>query len=253
MPTCPGCVIAVADSIARLGNPLVAALFAPTCAVCDVILEEPVCSCVCRNCWGAIRPITPPVCERCGDPLPRLVDQCRSCRTGGGMIDRARAIGEYEGTLREVIHALKYSGRRSLAPRLAAQLRARGSELLDEADAVVPVPLHWRREYQRGFNQARELARFLERPVIDVLTRTRYTRPQVELAASRRHANIEGAFGLRRTLFRRRDCVAGLKIVLVDDVSTTGATLDACARVLKQAGASEVYALTAARVSTRRH
>ncbi|HKY20678.1 MAG TPA: ComF family protein [Vicinamibacterales bacterium] len=169
------------------------------------------------------------------------------------MIDRARAIGEYEGTLREVIHALKYNGRRSLAPRLAAQMRARGSELLDTADGVVPVPLHWRREYQRGFNQARELARFLERPIIDVLARTRYTRPQVELAANRRRQNIEAAFGMRRTVFRGRDGVAGLKIVLVDDVSTTGATLDACAKVLKQAGASEVYALTAARVITRPH
>jgi ComF family protein len=151
----------------------------------------------------------------------------------------------------EVIHALKYGRRRSLAAQLASQMRTRGSQLLADADCVVPVPLHWRREYQRGFNQARELARFLDQRVLDVLARTRHTRPQVELAASRRRANVETAFRLRRSYFRRLKSVVGLKIVLVDDVSTTGATLDACARVLMNAGASEVYALTAARVFTR--
>ena len=131
-------------------------------------------------------------------------------------------------------------------------MRARGNELLSAANGVVPVPLHWRREYQRGFNQARELARFLGSPVIDALVRIRYTRAQIELAADRRRNNVEAAFGPRRTLFGKAPAVTGLKIILVDDVSTTGATLDACARVLKQAGASEVYALTAARVVTRR-
>jgi len=160
-------------------------------------------------------------------------------------------VGEYEGTLREIIHALKYSGRHSLARPIAEQMRQRGSELLDEADCVVPVPLHWRREYQRGFNQAREIARHLGLPVVDALVRRRATRAQVELAADRRRANVEGAFGLRRRPFRPSD-VTGYRVALVDDVSTTGATLEACARVLKAGGASQVYALTAARVVTRR-
>jgi ComF family protein len=219
--------------------------------VCDVILDEPLRGCVCRRCWGAIRPITPPLCDRCGDPLPRLVEQCRNCHLHQGIIERARAIGEYDGALREVIHALKYAGRRSLAPRLAAYMRTRGNELLDAADAVVPVPLHWWREYQRGFNQARELAKHLGPPLIDVLIRTRHTRPQVELPADRRRENVEAAFGLRRPFFRTRS-IEGARVVIVDDVSTTGATLEACARVLKKAGALEVYALTAARVVTRR-
>jgi len=131
-------------------------------------------------------------------------------------------------------------------------MRARGLELLEEADCVVPVPLHWRREYHRGFNQARELAKHLGRPIIDVLVRKRHTRPQVELAADRRRENVETAFGLRRPLFRTLRSIEGARVVIVDDVSTTGATLEACARVLKEAGASEVYALTAARVVTRR-
>jgi ComF family protein len=212
--------------------------------------------------------ITPPVCDRCGDPIAREARSrmragahvfvvpnprtlCPKCRSGDLAIDRSRSIGEYDGTLREIIHALKYSGRLSVARRLAALMVSRGTELLEDADCVVPVPLHWRREYRRGFNQAREIARHLGVPVAEVLVRTHHTRPQVELPAHERHANVEAAFALRRPLFRKLRTVFGLKVVLVDDVSTTGATLEACARLLKQAGASEVFALTAARVVTR--
>jgi ComF family protein len=169
------------------------------------------------------------------------------------IIDRARAVGEYSGALREIIHAFKYEKRRSLAGRLAALMRSRGNELLEKADYIVPVPLHWRREHKRGFNQARELARHLGLRVGEPLRRTRPTPPQVELAAHLRQANVKAAFALRRTWFRERPQLDGLKVLLVDDVSTTGATLEACATVLKEGGASEVYALTAARVITRRN
>ncbi|HET9468648.1 MAG TPA: ComF family protein [Vicinamibacterales bacterium] len=154
--------------------------------------------------------------------------------------------------MRDIIHALKYSGRISLAHPLAAQMRQRGRELLEEADCVVPVPLHWRREYQRGFNQAREIARHLGPPVLDALVRRRATRAQVELAADRRRANVAGAFAVRPYWFRGNH-LDGRKVLLIDDVSTTGATLESCAAVLKAFGASEVCALTAARVVTRRH
>jgi ComF family protein len=177
---------------------------------------------------------------------------CPSCRQGPRFVDRSRAVGEYDGALRDIIHAFKYSGRRSLARPLATLMKARGGEMLATADCVVPVPLHWRREYRRGFNQARELARHLGPPVFDALARTRHTPPQVELAADRRRANVERAFRPRRHMLKKPRSIEGLKIVLVDDVSTTGATLEACARVLKEAGASEVCALTTARVVTRR-
>ena len=162
-------------------------------------------------------------------------------------------------------------------------MREHGANVLDGADVVVPVPLHWRRRYARGFNQAALLARELGLPVRDVLRRRRHTRPQIELPADARHTNVDGAFALARRLtigtgdgagflsagdgagFRltgsvrrtenppRPRCLAGKVVVLVDDVSTTGATLEACARVLLAAGAAEVRALTAARVvSTRR-
>ena len=182
--------------------------------------------------------------------MPRDRQQCVTCRRTEHIIERSRSIGEYEGTLREVIHALKYSGRRSLARPLALLMTARGADLIGDADAVVPVPLHWRREYQRGFNQAAEIARHLGRPIVNALIRQRATRAQVELAAGRRRANVQGAFALRRRALRKR-LISGRKILLVDDVRTTGATLNACASVLKDRGASAVYSLTAARVVTR--
>ena len=130
-------------------------------------------------------------------------------------------------------------------------MRGRGRDVLDRAACVIPVPLHWRRERSRGFNQARELARHLGLPVVDALVRIRQTSPQVELAADKRHTNVRGAFALRRRWPRKPLRWAGVTVVLVDDVSTTGATLNECAAVLQEAGA-EVYALTAARVVSAR-
>jgi ComF family protein len=129
-------------------------------------------------------------------------------------------------------------------------MAAHGAALLDGADCAVPVPLHRRRHRDRGFNQAAELARALDLPVVDALVRVRATASQTGLPAAQRHRNVRGAFqpagaGL---LGRRRAAVAGRTVVLVDDVCTTGATLEACAAALRAAGAREVRALTAARV-----
>jgi ComF family protein len=141
------------------------------------------------------------------------------------------------------VHALKYDGRPSLAKPLAALMKMRGTDVLDGVDACVPVPLHSARHRSRGFNQAAELSRHLGLPVVPALRRTRRTPSQTDLPAAARHANVRGAFAMAR-----RTNVRGMVLVLVDDVSTTGATLDACARVLLDAGAREVRALTAARV-----
>jgi ComF family protein len=162
-------------------------------------------------------------------------------------VDRARAVGAYDGVLREIIHALKYDGRRSVAAPLGRLMASQASDLLAGADLAVPVPLHRARQRQRGFNQADDLARGLGLPVRLALERRRATRPQVELPAARRHGNVREAFAPAR-----RAALAGRVVVLVDDVATTGATLDACARVLKQVGAREVRAVTAARVVTAR-
>jgi ComF family protein len=162
-------------------------------------------------------------------------------------IARCRAIGGYEGVLRAIVHALKYDGRRSLAAPLAERMRERGNWVLQDAVAVVPVPLHSSRRRQRGFNQAADLARHIGLPVAPILRRVRATADQTTLAAGQRHGNVRGAFAATRDA----GALSGRIVVVIDDVSTTGATLEACARPLLESGIAEVRALTAARVVTR--
>ncbi len=236
--------------IRAVADALTSVILAPCCACCSGRLESPTRGAVCAACWSAIPGPVAPLCRICGDALVswRHVDQdhiCARCARSQRLISIGRSIGPYEGTLRDILHALKYDGRRSVAMPLAAMMRGAGAEVLDGADAVVPVPLHFLRQYSRGFNQAAELARHLDRPVIHALRRTRATMTQTDLPETQRHANVHGAFTLRRNI------PAGSVLVVVDDVSTTGATLDACAKVLLDAGAKEVRGLTAARAAAR--
>lgn len=230
----------------------IAVVLAPLCAACEKPLNEPTRGPVCRSCWQTIRLFTPPLCDVCGDPLSswRVISgeraECPRCRGAAHQITRSRAIGDYDGPLRAIVHALKYDGRRSLGRPLARLLSLHGASVLAGADVAVPVPLHRSRKRARGFNQAEEIARHLPVATANVLKRTRPTVSQTDLPAAERHANVRNVFALRR----RRD-VSGLVVVLVDDVSTTGATLESCARVLGDAGAREVRALTAARVVSR--
>jgi ComF family protein len=163
-------------------------------------------------------------------------------------IPHGRAAGEYEGALRDIIHAFKYEGRRSLARPLAAMMRDAAADLLADADCVVPVPLHPWRRLRRGFNQAADLARRLEVPVVRALWRVHATRQQMGLTAESRHRNIRGS--IRRSPLLRSAveayCIRDRVVVLVDDVRTTGATLDACAAALQEMGAREVRAVTVA-------
>lgn len=236
-----------------VADSLISVVLAPSCAACEGILDEPTRGPVCPACWARVIPFTPPLCGRCGDPLPswRVISLeaslCPRCRRMPGAISASRAIGAYDGPLRAIVHALKYDGRRSLAARLAERMRRSSGEVLDGADVLVPVPLHRARQRTRGFNQAEEIARHLGLPVRLALKRVRSTPSQTALPAARRHANVRSAFRLRR-LAR----VSGLRVVLVDDVSTTGATLEACARVLREEGAADVRAITAARVLSGR-
>ncbi len=160
----------------------------------------------------------------------------------------AAAVDGYDGRMKDIIHALKYDRRRSISPRLGALMRECGVELLRGADCVVPVPLHPRRKYSRGFNQAHDLAIHLGLPVLPLLRRVVYTQSQIDLPKHERHENVRNAFFLDPG---SRIPDPGV-IVLIDDVATTGATLESCAKVLRTAGVTDVRALTAARVVTAR-
>jgi ComF family protein len=236
--------------IRSLADALTSVLLAPLCACCQAPLARPTAGAVCSHCWASIPSPGGALCEICGDTLPSwrrtdLSKRCTRCLRTPRAISIGRSIGPYDGVLREIIQALKYDGRRSLAAPLARLMRAAGADVLRGADAVVPVPLHFFRQYSRGFNQAAELARHLEIPTLHALRRTRATVTQTDLPESQRRANVSGAFAARLRV--PRDNI----LVVVDDVSTTGATLDACARVLLEAGAREVRGLTAARAVAR--
>jgi ComF family protein len=241
------------SAICNSADAILAVVLAPACAACDLLLEQPTRGPICPACWASILPLTPPLCDRCGDPLPtwRAISvplaRCPRCRRTSRFVDRARAVGAYDNALRAIVHALKYEGRRSLARPLARLMRRRGADVLAGAACVIPVPLHASRRRQRGFNQATDLARRLRLPLVPALRRVRATATQTDLPAAQRHRNVRDAFAVTRAA----STLTGAIVVLVDDVSTTGATLEACARVLKEAGVKEVRALTAARVVGR--
>jgi ComF family protein len=216
-----------------LVNQALSSLFEPPCAACRKPLRHPLNGAVCEDCWANLR------------LAPRLPDQLHADHG----VDWACAVDRYEGRMKEIIHALKYERRRSISPPLGELMRITGARLLQGAAVVVPVPLHPRREYQRGFNQADDLARQLGLPVAPLLTRVVFTQSQIELPKERRRDNVKNAFAL--SVPGSRLPVPGI-VVLVDDVATTGATLEACATVLKRSGVKEVRALTAARVVTER-
>lgn len=225
-----------ARPFASLADAVLAALFAPACLSCGGVLDHPTRSPVCAGCWRRVRRF-----DGGGYPL-----ECLSFVT---------ALGPFEGVLRDVVHGIKFQGRRSLAVQLGPLLRAAAAPALRGADAVVPVPLHPWRQWRRGYNQAALLAATLGLPIWPILRRTRLTAPQTSLDAGARHRNVRDAFALGGwspgAASRATAKAAGRVLVLVDDVRTTGATLEACGRVLKDAGARDVRAITAARAELR--
>ncbi|MEQ1912192.1 MAG: ComF family protein [Vicinamibacterales bacterium] len=230
---------------------VLAVVLAPSCAACHETLRRPTCGCVCSSCWNSVITQAEPHCDRCGDcSQPQTISSssrsCVRCADTTAHVTRARAIGPYAGALRDIVHALKYDGRRSLAKPLAERMRHVGEDLVLRASVAVPVPLHPARRRERGFNQAADLAHHIGLPVVSALSRVRATPSQTTLHAVDRHANVHGAFRATRRVHDLR----GATVLVVDDVRTTGATLEACASVLTEAGVREVLALTAARVES---
>jgi ComF family protein len=231
----------------RLLDPLLAIVFPSTCPACGRLLARAAGGPLCERCWGALPRHRARAC-RCGLPLLAGSTACGRCRRGRQPFAAGASLGPYQGTLRIVLHQLKYSRRRRTATRLAALLVEDQTirRLLASSDVLVPVPLHPRRLRERGFNQSAQLARALARLVgatvaEDALRRRRDTPPQAGLSAAARRTNVAEAFAVGRPA-----AVAGKVVTLVDDVLTTGATSRACARALRAGGAAELRLLTVA-------
>ena len=229
-----------------------AVVFPSACPACGRLLRHPWRGPLCEPCWASL-PRHRAVTCRCGLPLAGGVSACPRCRRARQPFAAGASLGPYEGSLRVVLHQLKYAGRRRAAGRLAEALLEEPAvrALVATCDVLVPVPLHRRRRRERGFNQsallAREVARRAGKATCpDALVRRLDTVPQAGLSAAARRRNVREAFAVDS---RGRAAVAGRTVVLVDDVLTTGATALACARRLQEAGAREVRLLTVARVA----
>jgi ComF family protein len=227
-------------------------LIPPACLTCHRPLHSH--DAICAGCWSQIDFIRAPFCDRLGIPL--------SFDVGAPMIsaaaeanppdyDRARAVARFDGVMRNLVHDLKFRDRHDPRRLFGRWLSETGAELLADADMIAPVPLTRRRLLSRRFNQSAVLASETARIAgvrfePQALSRTRNTPPQVGLTRQQRRDNVTGAFAVPA---HRRNVVAGAKIVLVDDVITTGATVGACARALKKAGAARVDVLALAMVT----
>jgi ComF family protein len=208
---------------------------------------------VCADCWAKLSFIAPPFCPRLGipfvyDPGPEMLSM--EAIANPPAYARARAAVRYDDVARTLVHALKYQDRTDLAPAMGRWMARAGRELLDGADVLVPVPLHWRRGWSRRYNQSGALARILERqsgvPVAaEALRRIRRTEQQIGLSRPQRASNVQGAFKVAPD---RQHLIAGRRVVLIDDVLTSGSTVDSCARALLRAKATSVDVLVFARV-----
>ncbi len=208
---------------------------------------------VCAACWAKLSFIATPYCPRLGipfvyDPGPELLSM--EAIANPPAYNRARAAVRYDDVAKTLVHALKYQDRTDLAPAMGRWMARAGRELLVEADLLVPVPLHWKRGWSRRYNQSGALARVIERQsgvklATETLRRVRSTQQQIGLTRTERAGNVQGAFKV--TPDRKAD-IAGRRVILVDDVLTSGATVDACARALLRAKAAQVDVLVFARV-----
>lgn len=228
-------------------------LVPPTCLTCDRFVDRQ--GGCCPNCWGQLRFIAPPLCPVMGAPFSVDIGPdalSTEAIANPPPFNRLRAVLLYDDLARKLVSLLKFSDRTDLAPWMAKWMQVAGKELLDDADLVIPVPLHSRRLFSRRFNQSSELARNISKTANaefrpDLLLRRKQTKQQVGLSKTARERNLAGAFVVPDA---QRINIKGQKVLLVDDVYTTGATVRAATRALKRGGASQVDVLVFAKVET---
>jgi ComF family protein len=229
-------------------------LFPPICHVCRKFIPDAGELHICPACREAMPAVSNPLCQICGIPfLGAGTDHlCGGCLTDKPAFDVARGALVYEGPCRDLIHAFKYRNKTHLRRPLALLTTAFMTEFVASRDpeVIVPVPLHVRRLRSRGFNQALLLGELLARewhlPLARrALRRERWTEPQINLSAHLRRDNVKGAFAVADPA-----AISGKRVLLIDDVLTTGSTAEECSRMLKRAGATEVTVITVARAVT---
>jgi ComF family protein len=236
-----------------IARAVVDGILPPRCLACGATVGEP--DALCGACWAAMSFFAPPWCARCGLPFPHPMGDgavCAECARDRASWQRARAVLRYDKHSRGLVLGLKHD-RTDLARALGGWMRRSGQEVLAGADLLVPVPLHWTRLLARRYNQAALLAHAIHRaggpPVApDWLVRRRRTPSQGRLGPLARARNVGGAFALRPG-----HSVKGKRLVIIDDVLTTGATVEECARVLRRNGAAFVGVLTLARALRTGH
>lgn len=225
-------------------------IFPPQCLSCEEMVGTH--GTLCQPCWQQISFISPPYCHACGLPFEYSIGEgtlCGDCLHSLPPFTHARSALTYDEHSRGLILKLKYADQTHLASIYGPWLARCGKELLEQADLIVPVPLHYWRFITRRYNQSALLATSLHKqtglPVIpDALLRKRPTKPQAGLTRKQRQDNVRGAFEVHK---RWKDSIKGKHIVLVDDVMTTSATVNGCTKALLNAGAADVYVLTLAR------
>lgn len=224
-------------------NKILNLLFPSQCPICEADSDIRATNPVCFSCWSQIKKFTGPRCNICGLPVvSEFAALCAACIEEKPHFEKIHYYASYTGVMKEAIHLMKFSGLRRLAIPLAGVFENMN---LPVVDAVMPVPLHRTKLLAREFNQTAALAKYISkktgaRLITSALIKTKLTQPQTALSGADRRKNLKKAFAVCED-------VSGLKILLVDDVITTGATVAECARALKKAGASEVHVAALAR------
>jgi ComF family protein len=234
------------DILKKIAGGVIGLVYPPVCLACGRLMD----GFVCGDCVGNLELIKPPICLKCGKPTAIEVDDCRHCSGKRLPFKLLRSVGLHDGTLREVVHSLKYGSGSRAAKYLSALMVNSLNECGFDPDFVTYVPVHRKTISRRGYNQAyllaKEVSAMIDKPLKDTLIKVRYTVEQNSLTLKERKSNLKDVFKVKYGLD-----IKGKAALLIDDVYTSGATINEVSKALRQAGINEIMALTVTRAVTR--